>query len=376
MRARRLQLALTFAAAGAVLLPAYAAAEPALEPVAEFRAPAHVAQAPGRPNLVFVVEQRGRVMLARNGVKLKRPFLDLRDRVRFGTSDEAGLWSIAFDPGYRQNRRFYVYYSANSGANRVESFTADPDDGTVALESTRTPVIVIRHPYSDLHNGGQLAFGEDGYLWLSTGDGTCCGDPFDQARSLGTLLGKLLRIDPVETGGYTVPADNPLVGEAGLDEIYAWGFRNLWRFNFDRRADGIVLGDVGQSAHEEIDYLLVTSAAGANFGWPEYEGFAPYDPERPGPGPRVFPRFTYPHAPACAVTSGPVVRGSALPSLRRRLLYADLCTGQIRSLATTGPADDRHTGLRVPLPTSFGTGHRGAVYVASLEGEVSQIVER
>ena len=379
MRARQPRLGLILAAVGAALLPAHAAGEPALKPIAKFRAPVHVAQAPGRPNLLFVVQQPGRIAVVRKGVTLKHPLLDIRRQVLFGFgahSDEAGLWSIAFDPGYRRNRRFYVYFSGNSGANKVVSFTTDPEDPTVAQKSTQTTVIVIPHPYSNLHNGGQIAFGEDGYLWLSTGDGRCCGDPLDQARNQESLLGKLLRIDPVATGGYRVPSDNPLVGEPGLDEVYAWGFRNLWRFSFDRRADAVALGDVGQDEFEELDYVPVAEVAGANFGWPEYEGFASYDPSRPGPGTPVPPLFAYPHAPACAVTAGPVVRGSTLPSLRGRLLYADLCTGQIRSVARHGPPDDEDTGLRTPFPTSFGTGPHGAVYITSLTGEVSRIVER
>lgn len=375
MRARFLAAALALAALVAASAPAAAGAALELRAIDTFRAPVHVAQAPGQPRLLFVVEQPGRVMLARDGERVARPFLDIRRGVAFG--EESGLLSIAFDPDYRRSRRFYVFYVANSGANKVVSFRSDPDDPTRAVRRSRRLVLRILHPYGNLHNGGQLAFGPDGYLWISSGDGTCCGDPFDQARSLGTMLGKLLRIDPLPGGGYAVPAGNPLVGEPGLDEIYAWGLRNAWRFSFDKPAGAIVIGDVGQSAVEEVDYATIAAAAGANFGWPEYEGFASFDPTRPGPGEPVAPLHDYPHGPACAVTAGPVVHDGSLPSMGGRLLYADLCTGEIRSLAPSGPAapDDQPTGLHVSQPSSFGEGLGGQTYVAPLDGIVSRIVE-
>ena len=380
MRARGLWAALPLAAVLAASSPPAAGAALELRAIDKFRAPVHVAQAPGRPRLVFVVEQAGRVMIARHGERVARPFLDLRRSVASGPGpelQEAGLLSIAFDPDYWLNHRFYVFYVTKSGANKVVSFQSDPDDPSRAARGSRTLVLRIQHPYSNLHNGGQLAFGPDGYLWISSGDGKCCGDPFDQARSLGTMLGKILRIDPLPGGGYAVPPDNPLVDQAGPPEIYAWGLRNAWRFNFDRPAGAVVIGDVGQNAFEEINYVPLSEVAGANFGWPEYEGFASFDPSRPGPGEPVAPRLAYPHGTPCSVIAGPVVRDPVLPSLDGRLLYADLCSGRIRSLLPSGPTDTDGalTGLHVPLPTSFGVGLGGQVYVASLDGVVYRIVE-
>jgi glucose/arabinose dehydrogenase len=365
-----------------------------LRPIATFDRPTYVTQAPGKPGLAFVTTQRGRVFVVRGGRKLRRPFLDLAERVSFGFKEaksvEAGLFSIAFDPGYVRNGRFFVYYTAPSGHNVVDRFRRSGDDPLRALRGSRRTVLKVRHPWTDSHNGGQLQFGPDGLLWVSSGDGGCCNDRHDQARSLSSQLGKLLRIDPrTRRPGFRAPVGNPLVGVPGPDSVYSWGLRNPWRFSFDRLTGNLLIADPGDNrrAREEVDYLASAAAAGANFGWPEYEGFRLRDPARPGFGTPVAPIHDYDHrSGGCAITGGYVVRDPALPRLYGRYVYSDFCHGRIRSLMpppltggrpAPGPvADDRDEGLRVRFPTSFGEGLDGRIYVASQAGPVYRLRAR
>ena len=298
---------------------------------------------------------------------------------------------MAFDPGYRRNRRFYVFYTANSGHNLVVRYRRSGKRAVRARPGSGRRVVRILHPWDDSHNGGQLQFGPDGYLWISTGDGGCCDDGHDQARSLGTKLGKLLRVDPRRhRQGFRAPPGNPLIGTAGLDPIFSWGLRNPWRFSFDRLTGNLVVADVGDNerAREEISYVGVAGAASSNFGWPEYEGFLLRDLGRPGPGDPVMPIQSYDHQHGrCAITGGYVVRDPALPELYGRYLYSDFCGGRLRSLAPPPlvggmrPAagrvvDDRDEGLYVRYPTSFGEGLAGEIYIASRAGPVYRLLAR
>ena len=241
-----------------------------LHKIADFDRPDYVAHPPGSKKLVLVVEKAGTIRVVRRGRKLARPFLNIGSRVE--TPNEDGLGSMAFDPGYRQNRRFYVFYTRTDGNNEVDMFKRSRHSAVRARRASRRRVILIHHPDTTMHNGAQLQFGPDRHLYISSGDGKCCYDPLNQAYRLNTLLGKILRIDPRPHGGFTVPHTNPLVGKPGLDQIFAWGLRNPWRFSFDRRR--IAIGDVGQDTEEEIDYKTRNGARGANFGWPQYEAGA------------------------------------------------------------------------------------------------------
>jgi glucose/arabinose dehydrogenase len=366
-----------------------------LREIASFEQPTYVTQAPGEPKTLYVVEQQGKVIAVRKGHKLGEPFLDITDLVHFGPAEtpsvEAGMYSMAFDPNYQRNHRFYVFYTGPGGANYIDGYEREDGNAVRADPATRREALKIVHPYADSHNGGQLQFGPDGMLWISSGDGGCCGDAYDQARSLGTLLGKLLRIDPDpprRDGGARPAPGNPLVGVKGAPkQIYSWGLRNTWRFSFDRLTGALALADVGDNsnAREEVDYLSRHAAKGANFGWPEYQGFHLSDPTRPGPGEPLMPVFNYPHHDGrCAITGGYVVRDPGLPQLYGRYLYADYCGGRIRSftvpeldaagLPTGGRVtDDRDEGLYLPYPSSFGEGLNGQIYVASLNGPVFRI---
>ena len=339
----------------------------------------HVAAAPG-VRALYVVEKAGRVRVVRKR-KLKRPFLDIRGRVLH--SGEQGLLSIAFDPDFRRNRLAYLYYTNNHGDNVVAEVRARRR-GLRARRGTLRTVLLIRHPGQPNHNGGQLAFGPDGLLYVGIGDGGGAEDPDDSAQDRGSLLGKILRIDPHRDGSrrYTVPAGNPFVGKPGRDEIYSLGLRNPYRFSFQRirgRAR-ILIGDVGQSAFEEIDYESLGFANGANFGWNDFEGFrrtAFGDPPVPKQAKPVLVYRTHSRG-RCAVIGGFVVRDRRLRRLRGRYLYGDFCSGELRSFRPRlkGARGDRSLGLRIPDLSSFGLGRGDRLYATSLAGPVYRLKGR
>jgi len=348
-----------------------------LQKVGNFERPTYVVGTPAFKRLLYVVEQDGRVVVLRQGHRVSEPFLDISGRV--SCCGERGLFSIAFDPQFGANHLLYAYYTNRPGDIEIDEFHAP--SGTRVAQSSRRKVMVIPHPGESNHNGGQLQFGPDGYLYAGTGDGGGSGDTFDNARHLNVLLGKLLRIDPHRRGArpYTVPASNPFVGKPGRNEIYSYGLRNPWRFSFNPSTGTLAIGDVGQDTLEEIDYTKVQRAEGANFGWPRWEGDLPFNLSRPDPNPTppfpVFPILTYSHSNGCAIIGGYVVHDPGLPSLRGRYLYTDLCSGVIRSLVpkpghATG---DQGTGLQLAVPQSFGEGPTGRIYVASANGPVFRI---
>jgi glucose/arabinose dehydrogenase len=349
-----------------------------LERIGSFDAPVYVAQPPGARKLLFVVEQPGSIRLLRDGHELKRPFLDMRNRVLYG--GEQGLLSVAFDPDYAKNRRLFVYYVDNGGDIRVDSLRTKRSDPTRADPSSRHKLIGIPHPVNENHNGGQLQFGPDGFLYLGTGDGGSAGDPHENAQNPEQLLGKLLRIDPNRKHGYSTPPSNPFASGPGRAEIFAIGLRNPYRFSFDRATGDLWIGDVGQDKWEEIDHESLARGRGANFGWDLFEGSHPFEggnPNNPPPSYRP-PVLEYSSANAnCAVTGGYVSRDPKLPALRGRYLYADFCGGSIRSLDAGNPgASDAPTGLEVDSPSSFGEANNGTLFVTSLAGPVYRIVQR
>ncbi|HEU4599102.1 MAG TPA: PQQ-dependent sugar dehydrogenase [Solirubrobacterales bacterium] len=356
----------------------------ALKRIGSFEAPVYVTGAPGFPKLLFVVEQTGRIVVLREGKRRPRPFLDVRGLVASG--GERGLLSVAFPPDYASSRRFYVYYTDNGGAIRVDEFRRR--SATRAARGSRRSVIRIAHPVNSNHNGGQLQF-LGNLLYFATGDGGSGGDPPNNAQNKRVLLGKLLRIDPRPSVGrpYSVPSSNPFVGKPGRDEIYSYGLRNPFRFSFDTETGGrprIAIGDVGQDRFEELDYLTVGRASGANFGWDAFEGFSRYHGANggtPDPGGTVKPILAYGRSRgggSCTIIGGYVARDPRLPALRGRYVYADLCEGRLRSLVPhlRRASDDRPIGPRVSNPTSFGEDQLHRLYVASLEGPVYRLVRR
>jgi len=351
-----------------------------LRQIGGFDHPVYVAAAPGFQRLLFVVEQPGRVKVIRNGHKLRRSFLNISGRVNYDAA-ERGLLSIAFPPDYRRTKRFYVYYNDAQGDIRVDEFRRSTP--TIAAPGSRRSVLQIPHRANSNHNGGQLQF-LGHLLYLATGDGGSAGDPPDNAQNKRVLLGKVLRIDPRNPRGkrsYSVPRSNPFVGRRGRNEIFSFGLRNPFRFSFDRvtaKRPRIVIGDVGQNAFEEVDYETLGSAAGANFGWDGFEGFAKFEP--PFPRHTQKPIFAYSHAAhgGCAVIGGYVVRDRRLRSLYKRYLYSDNCDGTLRSFLPRlrRARGDRPLGLSLSAPTSFGEDNQGRVYVCSLDGPVYRLVPR
>jgi glucose/arabinose dehydrogenase len=354
-----------------------------LKQIGHFNSPVYVTGAPGFPQLLFVVEQAGRVQVLRGGRRLGHAFLDIHDLISSG--GERGLLSIALPPDYASSRRFYVYYTDPQGNIRIDEFKRK--SATRAARSSRRAVIEIPHPVNSNHNGGQLQF-LGNLLYFGTGDGGSGGDPPNNAQNRDSLLGKLLRIDPLPSQGkpYTIPAENPFVGKPGRDEVYSYGLRNPFRFSFDRvsaKQPRIAIADVGQNRFEELDYTTLEEAQGANFGWDALEGFSPYTEENSGtadPGGTTKPIFAYPHSRggSCSIIGGYVVGDRRLPSLYDRYVYADLCEGQLRSLDPHlhGASRDHKLDLRVSTPSSFGEDDRGRVYVCSLDGPVYRLVPR
>jgi glucose/arabinose dehydrogenase len=400
VRARAAILALLAAAALSLLAAAVsggsAARGPAgvgLNPIGSFAQPVHVAGAPGYPRLLFIVERAGRIQVLRRGRQLPRPFLDISDRVTTADNEE-GLLAVAFPPDYRRSTRFYVYYTDVNGDIQIDEYRRSAP--AFADPASRRPLLTIPHAQAANHNGGLLHF-HGPELFISTGDGGLSGDPPNNAQNPDSLLGKLLRIIPRRTRAgrpYGMPRSNPYVGGPGRDEIFSTGLRNPWRFSIQempRRADRILIADVGQGRFEEVSYETLPDAHGANFGWDAFEGFEPYVPGCPGgcpnagtpdPGGTSPPIFAYSRegdfAGSCTVIGGHVVVDPALDSLRGRYLYADLCIGELRSFIPAFPAaaDDGPLGLPVSQPTSFGLTPTGRSYVASLTGPVYRIAPR
>jgi glucose/arabinose dehydrogenase len=351
----------------------------ALTRVGRFDEPVYLTGAPGFPRLLFVVEQSGRIRVISGSRKLRRPFLDISGLVRDG--GEQGLLSLAFHPAYKRNRLFYVFYTDGHGDLRVEEFKRR--SRTRAARGSRRPVLRIPHRRAANHNGGQLQF-LGHHLYIGTGDGGGAGDPPDNAKSKGNLLGKLLRIDPRDprgSGDYSVPRSNPFVGRRGRDEIFSYGLRNPWRFSFDllsARRPRIVIGDVGQDRFEEVDYETLGRARGAHFGWDEWEGFAPFECDgRCARGTRK-PVYAYRHDRGCTVIGGYVVRDRRLGALRGDYVFSDLCDGTLRAFGPRLRRVRRARSLRVAVdtPSSFGEDRRGRLYVASLNGPVYRLVRR
>lgn len=344
-------------------------------------APIYSAAAPGVSDLVYVVERAGTVQAVDPSDGDTTEFLDISPRV--STAGEGGLLSIAFDPDYASNDLLYAYYTTDSSHTiEIDEFTAASDaDGN---DGSRREVLTIPHPGQENHEGGTIAFGPDDLLYAATGDGGDGGDPDESAQDKGEPTGKLLRIDPhgAGDGDYTVPPTNPYVGKPGLDEIYALGLRNPFRFSFDPVTGRIGIGDVGQYTWEEVDIESEQSLRRANFGWDHFEGdhvlHFPGDDEAPRPRHHYEPPvLDYSHARGNVVTGGLVVRDASLPGLEGRYLYADYSKGWLRSFKPklSGAKGDRKLGVKIDHPTSLAAGPGGTVYATAIaEGKLFRLV--
>ena len=360
--------------------PGAAATRLRLARIGSFNQPVYVTAPRADRSRLMVVEQPGVIRVVRGGRTLSRPFLDIHARVTAG--GERGLLGLAFAPDYAVSGRFYVYYTDRQGRQVVAEYRRGASADVADAGSAR---IVLRMQDAESnHNGGSLNFGPDDLLYIGTGDGGGANDQHGRrgnAQNLGSLLGKLLRIDPRESGArpYTVPASNPFAGRSGArPEIYAYGLRNPWRYSFDRSTGDLAIGDVGQDAIEEVDFARRGRARGVNYGWRPWEGRR-RNFDEPAPG-AVFPVLTKRHPDGwCSITGGYVVRDPALPALAGRYVYGDFCLGQIRAvrLRAGHATGDGGIGLpRVPNLSSFGEDARGRVYVVALDGPVYRLVRR
>ena len=319
-------------------------------------APLYLTATKSQPNTVYVVEQPGTIRVATKGKLSPRLFLDIRSKVKSG--GEQGLLSVAFHPNYATNHKLYVDYTDVNGDTRVVELRSR---NSVAARTGRQ-LLFVKQPYAN-HNGGQLQFGPDGWLYVGMGDGGSGGDPENHAQDLGSRLGKLLRID--------VNAKRPVVQIAG------YGLRNPWRFSFDRRGGDLYIADVGQGSWEEIDYTPRSSPGLENYGWRIYEGTHRYQQgqEPSGPGKLVMPIAEYSHSQGCSVTGGYVYRGASVAAAQGRYFYGDYCSGRIWSLRVSGDkaTDVRQETLRVGTLTSWGEDAWGELYAVSGSGTVYKL---
>jgi glucose/arabinose dehydrogenase len=345
--------------------------------VGDFREPTYVTGAPGDPSRVFVLQRSGQVMLLRHGHKQSRPFLDIAGSVN-AQGSEQGLLGIAFPADYAKTGLFYVDYTTADNDIRIAQYRRAPGNANVAAPASARTLLTIDHHAYDNHNGGQLAFGREGDLYIGVGDGGSEEDPNGNGQNTDTLLAKILRIAPTAAGGYTIPAGNPFAGRASRrTEIWAYGLRNPWRFSFDRATGDMVIGDVGQDREEELDFVPAGKGAGANYGWSVWEGDSRLKSGR-APG-AVFPVLTAAHSNGnCAIVGGYVVRDRSLPTLYGRYLFGDYCRAKIESVRLTRgrAAGLRETGLEMTALSSFGQDAAGHIYIASLDGPVYRLAQR
>lgn len=349
--------------------------QPAEANIGTFDSPIVVGGPEGDPRL-FVGEKGGRIMIVKGGSILSTPFLDIRGLV--SDSGERGLLGFAFAPDYPASGLVYVHYSNNNGDTRIVEYKVSSDPDRLDPDSART-ILALDQPQSN-HNGGTMTFDEAGMLVIALGDGGGGGDPGNRAQNLNTLLGKLLRIDPsVPSDGkpYGIPSDNPFVGKPGLDEIWAYGLRNPWRFAFDPSNGDLYVADVGQNRWEEINWVPKDLQAGANYGWRAYEGDSRFTQERIDESRLIRPVHVYSLAEGrCAVIGGHPYRGSAT-ALTGRYLFADWCDGLIRSFVIRGgEATDlkTHPELQADRLAAFGEDSMGEVYYGSTSGGLFKIV--
>lgn len=342
--------------------------------VGRFHEPLYATGAPADASRLFVMQRSGQVMLVRKGHVQERPFLDIGGSVN-AEGQEQGLLGLAFAPDYARSGHFYVDYTLPSNDIRVVQYRRSAANPDLADPTSARTVLTIGHRKYPNHNGGQLAFGPEGDLYIGVGDGGSENDPEGNGQNTGTLLGKILRIGPFANGGYGIPGGNPFVGQPGRrGEIWAYGLRNPWRFSFDRATGDLIVGDVGQDLEEEVDFVPAHTGAGANYGWSVWEGDRR---NKPGRAPHaVFPALIARHAEGyCAIIGGLVVRDHSLPSLYGRYLFGDNCRPSIESVRFLGGRATglRATGLDVASTSSFGEDARGHVYVCSLGGVVYRL---
>lgn len=341
--------------------------------------PVDLAAPPGDLDRMFVVEKAGRIRILRNGAFLPTPFLDIAGQVSSG--GERGLLGLAFPADYGATGRFVVHYTNPAGHTRVSTWRTSPADPDRADGASEQVILAVTQPFSN-HNGGQVAFGPDGMLYIALGDGGSGGDPQNHAQNLNSLLGKLLRLRILPDGSAEVPPDNPFVGLPNhRGEIWSYGLRNPWRFSFDAQTGDLYIADVGQSALEEVNVATTAGGRGrgANFGWRIMEGTQCFNPASGCPQAGLtLPVLTYGRALGCSVTGGYVYRGTRYAEASGHYFYSDYCGGWIRSfrLANSLATEPHHWSSLQPVGgvTTFGVGANGDLWLATDSGRIYRIV--
>ena len=341
--------------------------------------PLYLTTAPGDNNRLFIVEKGGLIRIIKNETLLKTPFLDIRNLVSGGS--EQGLLGLAFDPGYVTNNRFYVSYTDTAGDTRIVRYLVS-DNQDVAKTTPDRVILTIDQPFAN-HNGGNIVFGPDGYLYIGMGDGGSGNDPQGNGQDPTDLLGSLLRIDVRPQGDYAVPGDNPFISQPSFrPELWDIGLRNPWRFSFDRKTGDLYIADVGQNAREEINVATAAQGGGRglNYGWNIMEGTLC----TPGINPNcqktglTLPVLDYDHSSGtCSVTGGYVYRGSAIPELQGTYFYSDYCAGWVKSFVYRNGTISDHKDWKSLSPggniTSFGEDGQGELYILTSQGGVYRI---
>jgi len=364
-----------------LLWPAFASAqtaqidgaEIATEIVAEgLGNPVFLTSPPGDPRL-FVLDQAGRIFILSEGAVRDEPFLDISDLVSGG--NEQGLLGLAFHPRYSENGRFFVNYTDVAGDTQIVEYRVS-DNPDLALPDSAATLLSIEQPFAN-HNGGWIAFGPDGFLYIGMGDGGSGGDPRGNGQNLDALLGKMLRIDVDGAKPYAIPPANPFAQGGGAPEIFLYGLRNPWRNAFD--GDNLYIADVGQNAFEEINVVTIADA-GANLGWNTMEGLHCFEPrdgcDQTG---LVLPVHEYPHPDGCSITGGYVYRGKAIPEIAGRYFFGDFCSGALFALRYAGGRADDVVDLSAGLGSlgsinSFGVDNDGEIYILLGDGSVQKIL--
>ncbi len=360
-----------------------AATSVALKPVVTgLRSPVALTDPDDGTSRLFVAEQGGRIRVIKNGALLSKPFLDISRQVSSG--GERGLLGIAFHPNYRANGKFYVNFTrASDGATAINEYRVSGSDPDVARKSSHRRIMTLKQPAAN-HNGGSIAFGPDGYLYIGTGDGGGSGDPGNRAQRLSSLLGKMLRIDingTTKSKAYRIPRSNPYVGRPGKNQIWSRGLRNPWGWSFDRATTDLWIADVGQERYEEVNRSKASTSSksrgrGVNYGWRVMEGRHCYLPssgcDKSG---KVKPVVEYSHSQGCSIIGGYVYRGSAVPGLAAKYVFGDFCSGKIWTIPRNAskPAAKTlllSTGRNI---TAFGQDRGGELYVLATNGTLYRI---
>lgn len=347
--------------------------------VRDLQQPLWLTYAPGDASRMFILEQTGRVRVLQEGKLLQEPFLEISNLI--SCCGERGLLGMAFHPNYRQNGLFFINYTRRGDGATVIARYKVSDNPNRADPKSAQILLTIEQPYAN-HNGGMLAFGPDGYLYIGMGDGGSAGDPQNNAQNLGSLLGKILRIDVNKSEGnraYGIPQDNPFLNRPGArPEIWAYGLRNPWRFSFDRETGDLWIGDVGQGRIEEVDFQPASSKGGENYGWRLKEGSQCYNPssgcEREG---LVDPVLEYDHSQGNSITGGYRYRGSAMPALKGAYIYGDFGSGRIWAAREQNGRWTAqvvaNTGYNI---SSFGEDPNGELYVVDYRGTIYRMGSR